>query len=383
MIHYLGLNFVVGSESPRAVAVAVERSARVMGDSSAAISGVSVGEGGVVSIRPGEWVRAGALALSDVFNQIPAKVRRMWGISLSGPHGWVALDPDLEPLGPVRITPTPLEDLLHWLEENPRERPHIYSVLSPKDYFRQVLSGALATDVTQAERLGLLERGKTRWSRERLAEREIPAAWLPPVFDSAVATGRLSEEGIRRSGLPGGLWVVAGAASGSGSLISAGDLRSGILLVTAPDPQTIEIRGLAAGVEEIQLPAGLEALPAPIAGHQVIRMAVPIPVGEAGAGAAAAWAVKEAFDRFRGLSIPGFKQPEKVIIDHRRVAPPWKDAVLGGAVPAALSPFAGAEDPGIALLAAMAQGAFRTLDVLYRKLREAGHGARESKLAKG
>jgi carbohydrate kinase of FGGY family protein len=370
MIHYMGLDFAVGSEGSRAVAVAVDRSARVVGHGSAAIGGVSAGADGVASIRPGEWVRAGSLALKDVFDQIPAKVRRMWGISLSGPHGWVALDPDLEPLGPVRISPTPLEDFLRWLAENPRERAHIYSVLSPKDYFRQVLSGALATDVTQAERLGLLERGKTRWSRERLAELDIPAAWLPPVFDSAVATGRISEEGIRRSGLPGGLWVVAGAASGAGSLISAGDLRSGLLLVTALDSRTIEIRGLAAGVAEIQLPAGVEALPAPIAGHQVIRAAVEIPAGEAGAGAAAAWAVKEAFDRLRGLSLPGFKPPERIIVDHRRTAPPWKEAVLAGAAPAELSPFAGAEDPGTALLAALAQGAFRTLDIFHRKLRE-------------
>jgi len=40
-------------------------------------------------------------------------------------------------------------------------------------------------------------------------------------------------------------------------------------------------------------------------------------------------------------------------------------------MPAGTSPFAGAEDPGIAFLAGLAQGAYRSLDDLDRKLREA------------
>jgi hypothetical protein len=318
-------------------------------------------------------LRAGSLALKDAFLQLPARIRRVWGFSLAGPHGWIALDPSLEPVSPLRITSAPGEDLLRWLGANPRERPHIYSVLAPKDYFRYMVSGALATDVTQAQGLGLLEPGATRWSDSRLAELDLPPSWFPPVFDSAVTTGRISEEGIRRTGLPGGLWVVAGAEAAASPLVSAGNLPAGILLASAPEPATLALELVARGIDEIPPPEGFEVLRAPFPGHRLLRKTVHLDLEPGGGGEAAARAAREALEQLRSTPPTGLRLPERLVLDYRRdQAPPWAEALLAGAgLPAETSPFAGAEDPGIAFLAGLAQGAYRSLDDLERKLREA------------
>jgi len=41
----------------------------------------------------------------------------------------------------------------------------------------------------------------------------------------------LSEDGIRRSGLPGGFWLIAGARSEEAALLASGDLREPVLRV--------------------------------------------------------------------------------------------------------------------------------------------------------
>src|SRR5262245_15694133 len=237
MLQFIGLSFVVEPAGVRAVSVVVDRKGLVIGGSAAPVAGVKSEEGGVLEVRAGEWVRAGSLALKDAFFQVPAKVRRVWGFALAGPPGWVALDPALEPLGGLRLSPSPREDLTAWLAAHPRLRSHLYAVLPPKDYFRFAVSGALATDVTQAETFGWLLPGSTRWSNPDLDAAGILHSWLPPIFDSAVSTGRISEDGMRRTGLTGGLWVVAGTLSGREALVSAGDLRAGAVLASAPDAE--------------------------------------------------------------------------------------------------------------------------------------------------
>jgi hypothetical protein len=373
MIQFAGLSFSVEPAGLRAAAVVVDRKARLLGTGSAQVAGVTPGPGGRLEVRPGEWIRAGSLALRDGFFQIPARIRRFWGFSIAGPEGWVALDPALEPLGPIHVTPSPREDFLAWLATDPRLRAHIYAVLAPKDYFRYAVSGGLAVDATQAGSLGFLEEGRTSWLRKPMDELGLLSSWFPPVFDSTVVTGRISEEGIRHTGLPGGLWVVAGAAAGAGGLISAADLRKGVLLLTAPEPNLLEIRAAAAGLVPETAPEGFEPLRAPFPGYRVLRRRLPLPSGGAEAAAESSRASREAIERMRGSEVPGLKLPERIVIDYRAgLEPPWAAGLLGqSGLPAELSPHAGADDPGLAYIAGLAQGGFRSLDDLYRKLREA------------
>jgi hypothetical protein len=235
---------------------------------------------GIVEVPPAEWVRAACYALQEAYFQLPVKMRKPWGLGLSGPSGWVALDVEYEPLSPVRITDTvPAErDFTAWLDAQPRARRRLSVVLTPKDYFRFAISRGLAADVTHASRMGLLEPGASQWSEERVAAAGLELSWLPPVFDSHVPTGRLSEEGIRQTGLPGGSWLVAGAHECEARLLAGGDLRARNLLVSpgpGPTGRTYAY-GIptASGVPTqrgVETPEGWSAVRSPLFGASLLE----------------------------------------------------------------------------------------------------------------
>jgi len=224
VIQFLGLN-LSGAEATVAV---LGRDLHLWARTSAKVlQAVRDPASGVTEVPVAEWVRAGAYALEEAYFQLPTKARKPWGLGLAGKSGWIALDVDFEPLSPLRLVDadSPREDLRRWLAENPRLARRIGIVLSAKDYFRFALSGGLAADVSNASRLGLLQVGESQWSEAQVKRAELRLSWLPPVFDAHVPTGRLSEEGMRRTSLPGGCWLVAGAHEDEAALVAAGDLR--------------------------------------------------------------------------------------------------------------------------------------------------------------
>ncbi len=393
MIQFLGLSFVPvpptgagpGSGAVpgfKAVAVATDRQAEVVAACEAAVGGVVAGDGGQCEVRTGEWVRAGGLALKDAFLQVPARTRRVWGFSICAPDGWIALDADLDPLSPLRIVPDPQEDFRRWLVENPRQFPHIFCILTPKDYFRHAVSGALAIDATQAEALGPVERGAANssagnWTKGGFESLGFSPRWFPPIFDSSVATGRISEAGIKKTGLPGGLWVVAGAETSAPALISAGDLRKGGLLLTLASPTRLDLRFLASGNAAPPSDPRWSDRGAPLAGFRMRSRAVSLPDEPAGALDAARAAVREALGALPEPPMGGAARAEEVIADHRLPEEPsWVETLLSDSGsplswPGLRSPYAGTADPGAAFLAGLAQGTYKNLDSLYRKLRDA------------
>jgi xylulokinase len=74
---------------------------------------------------------------------------------------------------------------LLWLR---RHEPEVYAriehVLLPKDYVRLRLTGERATDAADASGTLLFDVPRRRWSEEVLEALEIPAAWLPPAYES-------------------------------------------------------------------------------------------------------------------------------------------------------------------------------------------------------
>ena len=201
----------------------------------------------VAEVPVSEWVRAGCFALQETYLELPVKARKPWGVALAGPSGWVALDVGYEPVSTVHITSgAHVEaDFRVWLEEHPRLTDKLAAVLSPKDFFRFVVSGALATDVTEVDQLGLLAAGLTRWDTPRLATSSFRGEWLPPVFDSQTSTGRLSENGIRRTSIPGGTWIVSGAHTSAAGIVGVADLRKPTLWVARQAANYRLVRGVA------------------------------------------------------------------------------------------------------------------------------------------
>lgn len=225
MISFLGLDF----QPERANALALGRDLRVTAETSAAVAGG--GEetgGGVVCIPTAEWIRSGGFALQELYSGLPLDSRKIWGIGLSGPDGWVALDPDFEPLSDVRLVAGGgiLADIRAWLDRDPRMENRVSMILSPKDFFRFRMCGSMAADSTSVCAMGLFCRERRDWDRKKLAEAGLQDRWFPPVFQSSAPTGRLNQEGMRQCGLPGSLWLVAGSTSRMASMIPGGDLRS-------------------------------------------------------------------------------------------------------------------------------------------------------------
>lgn len=186
---------------------------------------------GSAEVAPQEWIRAGGFLLQESFLDLPPSHRKPWGIALAADPGWIALDVSFEPLSPLRLVPAARvpEDLRGWCEEDPRRAGRIGCVLSPKDYFRFAISGGLAADAVDAARTGLLRPGRTEWDPQKLSREPVDPGCWPPVFDCPVRTGRISEAGMRLCGLPGGVWIVAGASTTDAARVAAGDHRRGVL----------------------------------------------------------------------------------------------------------------------------------------------------------
>ena len=235
-----------------------------------------------IEIPPAEWVRAGCYAIQEAYFELAARDRRVWGLGVTAPSGWIALDFNYKPLCPLHLLEGDevAADLSRWREQNPRQADRIAVVLPPKDYFRFAISGGLATDVTDVDRLRCLRAGETEWSESRLGEAGIGRDQVPPIFDSHVPTGRLSESGVERTSLPGGTWLVAGAHETAAGIITAADLRTATLWITqrAGRP-AVAARGVR-GLDRLSPPATWHLSRSAIAGYQVFEKVLSPAPGE-------------------------------------------------------------------------------------------------------
>lgn len=96
--------------------------------------------------------------------------------------------------------------------------------LNPKDYLRLVLTGDIATDVSDASGTGLFDVRQRAWSIPLIERLDMDPAWFPPCHESPVITGQVSRQGGQLFGLTPGIPVVAG---GGDSIIQT--LGSGVL----------------------------------------------------------------------------------------------------------------------------------------------------------
>jgi len=213
--------------------------------------------------NPADWWAGAQIALSRLIRRIdPARVA---AIGLSGQmHGMVALDAQNKVLRPAILwndqrTPRQCEEItaaaggpggllrltnnamltgftggkIVWLREN---EPALYArcarIINPKDYINFLLTGEIATDVSDASGTGLYDVEHGRWSGELLAALGISPDLFAPVKESSEIIGKLSEEAAKRCGLPEGLPVVAGGGDAVLSAVGMGLEEAGQLAVT-------------------------------------------------------------------------------------------------------------------------------------------------------
>jgi xylulokinase len=227
-------------------------------------SGAVLGEGGadyaVVSPRPGwaesepeDWWRAAGLA---VRRALDGQGRGVAALGLSGQmHGVVLAAEDGRPMRPAalwadlraerearewRDLPEALLDalgnpavpgmagpLLGWLA---RHEPEAVAAarwaLQPKDWLRLRLTGAAATDPSDASATLLYDLPADAWADAVVEVMGLPAHLLPPIVASAERAGRLSPAAADHLGLPA-VPVAVGAADTAAAALGAGLLHPG------------------------------------------------------------------------------------------------------------------------------------------------------------
>lgn len=224
------------------------------------------------SIPPAEWTRAADYALREAYLALPADARQVAAIGFSGPSGWIGIDRELAPMGDVRLCASEAVagEIETWLAGEARRARQLEIILSPKDWYRFVVSRGFADDATSVGRAGLLLPEGGDWNRERLDAHSIDRRWLPPVFAPTVRTGRLGERGASATGIPDAPWLAAGCLRSSAMLVAAGDLRTGALW--CPDGASHAIYTLAE--RPATIPEGYRAVPAPWDGHWTLERAL-------------------------------------------------------------------------------------------------------------
>ncbi len=101
----------------------------------------------------------------------------------------VGLDRLIELTGNRALTGFTAPKLLWLRTHEPETYAQIRRVLLPKDYVRLRLTGEHAIDVTDASGTLLFDVAGRRWSGEVCDALEIPAGWLPPVYESTAIAG--------------------------------------------------------------------------------------------------------------------------------------------------------------------------------------------------
>ncbi len=213
--------------------------------------------------NPADWWRACVKVIRRVLEKIPA--REIAGIGLTGQmHGLVLMDADGNVLRPcimwndqrtakqcaeitdqvggaknlLRLIGNPIlpgftAPKILWVREH---EPHLYAraahILLPKDYLRYKLTGAYATEVSDASGTALLDVAKRNWSDELLQAIDVPRAWLPDVFESSVVSAKISADAANETGLLQGTPVVGGGGDQAAQAVGTGIAQEGIVSVT-------------------------------------------------------------------------------------------------------------------------------------------------------
>ncbi len=135
-----------------------------------------------------------------------------------------------------------------WLRNHePEAYARVTAVLLPKDFIRLRLTGAMATDASDAAGTLLLDLSTRTWSPELLRALDIPEAWLPRVYEGPDVCAAISDEAAAATGLPAGLPVVAGGGDNAAAAVGCGVVEagrgfvsvgtSGVVFVHADEPK--------------------------------------------------------------------------------------------------------------------------------------------------
>jgi xylulokinase len=119
---------------------------------------------------------------------------------------------------------------LLWLRNHePKNYDRLKHLLLPKDEIRRRLTGELATEVSDASGMLLLDVVKRGWSRKLLSALEVDPSILAPVYESEDVTGTLLPAVAKQLGLTEACKVVGGAGDCAAGAVGNGIVRQGVV----------------------------------------------------------------------------------------------------------------------------------------------------------
>lgn len=213
---------------------------------------------------PHEWWEATVTSICAVLNAVPDAARRIQAIGLTGQmHGLVLLDADGRVLRPAMLwndqrTAAECDEIrervgrqrliqitgndalpgftapkILWVR---RHEPEVYArvaqVLLPKDYIRYRLTGTFAMDKADGSGTILFDLTRRNWSEAVLDALDIPARWLPPVFEGPDETGTVSVAAAETTELRPGIPVVAGGGDQAAQAVGVGVIEPETVALT-------------------------------------------------------------------------------------------------------------------------------------------------------
>jgi len=120
-----------------------------------------------------------------------------------------------------------------WVAEN---EPELYArarhILLPKDFIRYKLTGEMAMDQADGAGTVLMDLKTRQWSPEILKALDIPANWMPELYEGPQITGTVTQEAAEQTGLPAGIPVVAGGGDQAAQAVGVGAVHEGIVALT-------------------------------------------------------------------------------------------------------------------------------------------------------
>lgn len=213
---------------------------------------------------PLDWYNATITTIKAVLEKSNIDSKDIKGIGLSGQmHGLVMLDKDYNVLRKsiiwcdqrtgkeceelteivgaekvIEITANPIltgftASKIRWVMKN---EPKIFEkcryILLPKDYVRLMLTGELATEVSDASGMQLLDVPNRRWSSVMLDALNITEDMLGKVYESPDVTGEVTQKVADITGLKKGTIVVGGAGDNAAAAVGTGVVEDGKAFTT-------------------------------------------------------------------------------------------------------------------------------------------------------
>jgi xylulokinase len=117
-----------------------------------------------------------------------------------------------------------------WLRNHePRHFEKTVKVLLPKDDVRRRMTGEMATDVSDASGMLLLDVARRDWSLELLDKLELDRSLFADCYESEEVTGKLTKEAAKALGLSTDCVVVGGAGDCAAGAVGNGIVSRGTL----------------------------------------------------------------------------------------------------------------------------------------------------------